>query len=55
MELSTSLRQLCRLHVDYKPELEHYQSFNTIKTEISTEIVLPYYDPASHTTLQTAS
>ena len=23
-ELSTSLRQLCRLHADYKPESEHY-------------------------------
>ena len=52
-ELSTSLRQLCRLHADYKPELEHYQSFNTIKKELSTKIVLPYYDPTSHTTLPT--
>ena len=54
-ELSTSLRQLCRLHADYKPELEHYQSFNIIKKELSTKIVLPYYDPTSHTTLQTDS
>ena len=54
-ELSTSLRQLCRLHADYKPELEHYQSFNAIKKELSTKIVLPYYDPASHSTLQTDS
>ena len=54
-EPSTSLRQLCRLHADYKPELEHYHSFNTIKKEISTKLVLPYYDPASHTTLQTDS
>ena len=55
MELSTSLRQLCRLHADYKPESEHYQSFNAIKKELSTKIVLPYYDPASHTTHQTNS
>ena len=54
-ELSTSLRQLCRLHADYKPESEHCQSFNAIKKELSTKIVLPYYDPASHTTLQTDS
>ena len=37
-ELSTSLRQLCRLHADYKPKLEHYQSFNTIKKELSTKL-----------------
>ena len=55
MELSTSLRQLCRLHADYKPESEHYQSFNTIKKELSTNIMLPYYEPASNTTLQTDS
>ena len=54
-ELSTFLRQLCRLHADYKPESEHYKSFNAIKKELSTKIVLPYYDPASHTTLQTNS
>ena len=54
-ELFTSLRQLCRLHADYKPESEHYKSFNTIKKELSTKIVLPYYDPASHTTIQTDS
>ena len=55
VELSTSLRQLCRLHADYKQESEHYQSFNAIKKELSTKIVIPYYDPASHTTLQTDS
>ena len=55
VELSTPLRQLCRSHADYKPELEHYQSFNAIKKELSSKIVLPYYDPASHTTLQTDS
>ena len=55
MELSTPLRQLCRSHTDYKPELEHNQSFNAIKKELSSKIVLPYYDPASHTTLQTDS
>ena len=54
-EHSTSLRQLCRLHADYKPESEHYQSFNTIRKELSTKIVLPYYDPASYTTLQNDS
>ena len=46
---------MCRLQVDYKPELEHYQSFNAIKKKLSTKIVLPHYDPASHTTLQTDS
>ena len=54
VELSIS-RQLCRLHAGYKPESEHYQSFNSIKKELSTKIVLPYYDPASCTTLQTDS
>ena len=42
-------------HTDYKDESEHYQSFNAIKKELSTQIVLPYYGPASHTTLQTDS
>ena len=46
---------MCRLHADYKPESEHYQFFNTIKKELSTKIVLPYYDPTSHTALQTDS
>ena len=46
---------MCRLHADYKPESEHYQSFNAIKKELSTKIVLPNYDPTSHTTLQTVS
>ena len=54
-ELSTSLRELCRIHADYKPKSEHHQSFDTIKKELSTNIVLPYYDPTSHTTLQTDS
>ena len=55
MKLSTSLRQLCRLYANYKPESEHYQSFNARKRELSTKIVLPFYDPASHTTPQTDS
>ena len=54
-ELSTSLRELCRIHTDYKPKSEHHQSFDAIKKELSTNIVLPYYDPTSHTTLQTDS
>ena len=37
-ELSASLRQLCRSHVDYKPESGHYKSFNTIKKELSTKL-----------------
>ena len=54
-ELSTSLRQLYRLHADYKPESEHYQSFNAIKKELSNKIVLQHSGPASHTKLQTDS
>ena len=54
-ELSTSLRELCRIHADYKSNLEHHQSFDTIKKELSTNIVLSYYDPTSHTKLQTDS
>ena len=54
-ELSTSLRELCRKHADYKPKSEHHQSFDAIKKELSTNIALPYYDPTSHTTLQTDS
>ena len=38
-----------------KPKSEHYQSFDDIKKELSTKIVLPYYDPTSHATLQTDS
>ena len=55
VELSTPPRQLCRLNVNYKPESEHYQSFNVIKKQLSTKIVLPHCDPASHTSLQTDS
>ena len=54
-ELSTTLRELCRIHADYNPKSEHHKSFNAIKRELSTNIVLPYYDPTSHTTLQTDS
>ena len=54
-ELSTSLRELCRLHANYKPGTEHYQYFNAIKKELSTKIVLPYYDPTLYTILQTDS
>ena len=49
------LRELCRIHANYKPKSEHHQSFNTIKKELSTNIVLPYYDPTSHATFQTDS
>ena len=54
-ELSTSLRELCRIHADYKPKSEHHQSSHAIRKEISTNIVLPYYDPTSLTTLHTDS
>ena len=54
-ELSTVLIELCRIHADYKPKSEHHKSFDAIKRELSTNIVLPYYDPISHTTLQTDS
>ena len=54
-ELATTLRELCRIHADYKPKLEHHKSFNAIKRELSMNIVLPYYNPTSHTTLQTDS
>ena len=54
-ELSTALRELCRIHADYKPKSEHHKSFDAIKRELSTNIVLPYYNPTWHTTLQTDS
>ena len=54
-ELSTTLRELCRIHTDYKPKSEHHKSFDAIKRELSTNIILPYYDPTLHTTLQTDS
>ena len=54
-ELSTALRELCRINADYKPKSEHHKSFDAIKRELSTNIVLSYYDPTSHTTLQTDS
>ena len=54
-ELSTGLRELCRIHADYKPKSEHHESFDEIKRELSTNILLPYYNPTSHTTLQTDS
>ena len=41
------------LQDDYKLKLEHHKSFNAIKRELSTNIVLLYYDPTSPTTLQT--
>ena len=46
-ELSTSLRELCRIHANYRPKSDHHQSFDAIKKELSTNIVLPYYDPTS--------
>ena len=54
-KLSTALRELCRIHADYKPKSEHHKSFDAIKRELSTNIILPYYNPTSHTTLQTDS
>ena len=51
-ELSTALRELCRIHADYKPKSEHHKSFDAIKKELSTNIVLPCYNPTSHTTLE---
>ena len=54
-KLSIALRELCRIHADYKPISEHHKSFDAIKRELSTNIILPYYDPTSHTTLQTDS
>ena len=46
---------MCRIHANYKLKSEHHQSFDAIKKEFSTNIVLPYYDPTSHTTFQTDS
>ena len=43
------------MHANYKLKSEHHQSFDAIKKELSTNIVLPYYDPTLHTTLQTDS
>ena len=54
-ELSTALRELCRIHAEYKPKSEHHESCDAIRREPSMNIVLPYYDPTSHTTLQTDS
>ena len=54
-KLSTTVRELCRIHADYKLQSEHHKSFDAIKRELSTNIVLPYYDPTSHITLQTDS
>ena len=53
-ECSTALRELCSIH-DYRPKSEHHRSFDAIKTELSMNIILPYYNPTSHTTLQTDS
>ena len=50
-----SQRTVKNAHADYKPRSEHHESFNAIKRELSMNIVLPYYDPTSHTTLQTDS
>ena len=54
-EFSTTPRELYRIHADYKPKSEHHQSFNAIKRELSTNIVLPYYNLTTHTTIQTDS
>ena len=54
-KLSTTHRELCRIHVDYKPKTEHHKSFDAIKRDLSTNIILPYYNPTPHTTLQTDS
>ena len=34
-ELSTTLRELCRIHADYRPKSEHHKSFDPIKRENS--------------------
>ena len=52
---STSLRELCRIQTEYKLKSEHHKFFDAIKRELSTNTVIPYYNPTSHTTLQTDS
>ena len=54
-ELSTTLRELCRIQADYKPKSEHHESFDAILRELSMNIVLPYYHPTSHTSFKTDS
>ena len=56
-ESMQSFLQMVNFLNRYSPfsKSEHQQSFNAIKKELPTNIVLPYYDPTSHTTLQTDS
>ena len=55
VELSQPLRDLCKMHADYKPSEKHFQAFKGIKGIFHNKIQLPYFNSNEHTTLQTDS
>ena len=52
-ELSEPLRQICRQNVEFEINQTVHDAFSRTKEEISKNVTLPYFNPASSTTLQT--
>ena len=52
-ELSEPLRQICGQNVEFKLTESVHVAFSRTKEEISRNIMLPYFNPSSSTTLQT--
>ena len=52
-KLSESLRQICRQNMEFELNQTVCVAFSRTKEEISKNVTLPYFNPASSTTLQT--
>ena len=52
-ELSETLRQICRLNVEFELTESVHVAFSRTKEELSKKVTLPYFNPRSATTLQT--
>ena len=52
-ELSEPLRQICKQNVEFELNQTVHVAFSRTTEEISKNVTLPYFNPASSTTLQT--
>ena len=52
-ELSEPLREICRQDTEFKLTKSVQVAFSKTKEEISKDVILPYFNPKSDTTLQT--
>ena len=52
-ELSEPLRKICRQDTEFKLTKSVQVAFSKTKEEISKNVILPYFNPKSDTTLQT--